>query len=156
MAAEKHLKRAIQDLFIAGTETTNTTLKWSLLFMALNTDVQRGVQAEIERVIGSSRLPTMKDKPEMVYTHATIMECQRVANIALFSVPRCATRATKVCARIAKRFSFCVFELSPRFERPQVVCSVNQNPCANDLFEMLHACRRCFSNVSRTQIKHDP
>ncbi len=49
---EKQLQRTIQDLFIAGTETTTTTLKWSLLFMALYPDVQQKVQAEIDQVIG--------------------------------------------------------------------------------------------------------
>ena len=94
--ADKQLKRTIQDLFIAGTETTNTTMKWSLLFMALNPEVQKTVQEEIDEVIGSSRLPTMKDKPTMPYTEATLLECQRLGNIALFSVPRCVTRDTTV------------------------------------------------------------
>ncbi len=94
--AEKHLRRTIQDLFIAGTETTNTTLKWSLLFMTLNPAVQQAVQAEIDAVIGTGRLPTMKDKQRMPYTEATLMECQRLGNIALFSVPRCVTQDTQV------------------------------------------------------------
>ena len=64
--------------------------------MALNPDVQRKVQAEIDDVIGSGRLPTMKDKPNLVFTEATLLECQRFGNIALFSVPRCVTHDTKV------------------------------------------------------------
>jgi cytochrome P450 len=31
---------SIMDLFAAGSETTSTTLRWALLFMVLNTDVQ--------------------------------------------------------------------------------------------------------------------
>ncbi|KAK2184502.1 hypothetical protein NP493_262g00013 [Ridgeia piscesae] len=86
---ESHLRRTIQDLFISGSETVTTTLKWSFLFMVLHRDVQQKVFDEIDRVVGSGRLPTMKDKTRMPYTQATIMECQRVGNIALFSVPRC-------------------------------------------------------------------
>jgi len=87
--SEAQLTRSIQDLFIAGTETVNTTLKWSLLFMILHPDVQTKVQAEIDAVVGPGRKPTMKDRLNMPYTEATIMECQRLGNIALFSVPRC-------------------------------------------------------------------
>ena len=93
---EAHLHRSIQDLFIAGTETVNTTLKWCLLFMSLHQDVQSRVQCEIDDVIGRSRFPTMKDRINMPYTGATIMECQRLGNIALFSVPRCTTEATSL------------------------------------------------------------
>ena len=64
--------------------------------MVLNPDVQRRVQAEIDDVIGRGRLPTMKDKPNLVFTEATVLECQRMGNIALFSVPRCVIRDTKV------------------------------------------------------------
>jgi len=84
LSTESHLRRTIQDLFISGSETVTTTLKWSFLFMVLHRDVQQKVFDEIDRVVGSGRLPTMKDKTRMPYTQATIMECQRVGNIALF------------------------------------------------------------------------
>ena len=44
---ESQLQRAIQDLFIAGTESIGTTLKWSILFMAIHTETQRQIQQEI-------------------------------------------------------------------------------------------------------------
>lgn len=39
--------RAIQDLFIAGTESVGTTLKWAILFITIHTDVQSKVQQEL-------------------------------------------------------------------------------------------------------------
>ena len=47
-------------------------------------------------MIGSGRWPTMKDKAHLPYTEATMMECQRMGNIALFSVPRCAGWETQI------------------------------------------------------------
>lgn len=93
---ERQLKRTIQDLFIAGSETLNTTLKWCYMFMALHPDIQQRVQDEIEQVVGSGRLPTIKDRDQLPYTEATLMECQRRGNIALFSVPRCTTEDVSV------------------------------------------------------------
>lgn len=94
--AEPQLRRTIQDLFITGSETMNTTMKWVMLFMALHPEVQQKVQSEIDHVVGRSRLVSMRDKPQMPYTEATIMECQRLGNIALFSVPRCALADTTI------------------------------------------------------------
>ena len=88
------MHRCIQDLFIAGTETVTTTLKWTLLFMAIHTDIQSKVQSELDHVVGKSRRPNVKDRAHLPYTEATLMECQRRGNIALFSVPRCTTQET--------------------------------------------------------------
>ena len=44
------------DFFGAGSETTSTTLSWGLMYMALNQEVQRKCQKEIERVLGGIEL----------------------------------------------------------------------------------------------------
>lgn len=48
--------RVIQDLFLAGSETTSTTLDWALLFMIEHPDIQRKCQKEIEQVSCSIRI----------------------------------------------------------------------------------------------------
>ena len=48
--------RVIQDLFLAGSETTSTTLDWALLFMIEHPDIQRKCQKEIEQVCCSLRV----------------------------------------------------------------------------------------------------
>ncbi|KAM3620565.1 uncharacterized protein V6R79_025489 [Siganus canaliculatus] len=78
---ETNLLLCSMDLFVAGTETTSTTLQWGLIYLMKNPDIQRQVQAEIDRVIGQTRLPTMADRPNLPYTDAVIHEVQRVGNI---------------------------------------------------------------------------
>jgi len=42
----------LHQLFAAGSDTTSTTLRWAVLLMAQNLDVQRKVHEEIDAVIG--------------------------------------------------------------------------------------------------------
>jgi len=69
------------DLFAAGSDTTSSSLTWAILFMVNNVDIQTKVREEILRVVGHNRAPTLKDRIDLPYTDATIMEIQRVGNI---------------------------------------------------------------------------
>ena len=76
---EVSLEKTVIQLFIAGTETTVNTLRWALLYMMKNPDIQNRVQREIDEVAGRNRLPRTSDK--MPYVEATLMEVQRIASI---------------------------------------------------------------------------
>ncbi|XP_032380971.1 cytochrome P450 2J6 [Etheostoma spectabile] len=88
-----NLKICTMDLFVAGTETTTTTLHWGLLYMIYYPHFKR-VQAEIDTVVGSSRQPSMTDKEKMPYTDAVIHEIQRMANILPLNVARMTSKDT--------------------------------------------------------------
>ena len=49
------------DFFLAGAETTSTTLTWAILLMTLNPEVQEKCAQEIQSVLGS-RLPSQSDR----------------------------------------------------------------------------------------------
>ncbi|XP_040613077.1 cytochrome P450 2J3 isoform X1 [Mesocricetus auratus] len=85
---EESLICSTLDLFLAGTETTSTTLRWALLYMALYPEVQEKVQAEIDRVIGQEKQPSLADRDSMPYTNAVVHEVQRMGNIIPLNVPR--------------------------------------------------------------------
>ncbi|XP_074491645.1 cytochrome P450 2J2-like isoform X2 [Sebastes fasciatus] len=89
---EDNLAMCSYDLFGAGTETTSITLRWALLYMAKYADIQEKVQAEIDRVIGRSRQPSMEDRASLPYTDAVIHEIQRMGNIVPLSVPHVTNR----------------------------------------------------------------
>ena len=81
-----NLKVALFDLFLAGSETTSTTLTWAALYMVRYPEVQARVQQELARVVGEDRSPAMEHRPRLPYTEAVIMEVQRHANIVPFGI----------------------------------------------------------------------
>ncbi|XP_049630551.1 cytochrome P450 2J2-like isoform X6 [Suncus etruscus] len=91
---EENLIYTTLDLFLAGTETTSTTLLWALLYMALYSDIQEKVHAEIDRVIGQMQQPTMALRESMPYTLAVVHEVLRKGNIVPLNAPREVTADT--------------------------------------------------------------
>ncbi|XP_070816719.1 cytochrome P450 2J6-like [Chaetodon trifascialis] len=93
---ETNLALCSLDLFLAGTETTATTLLWALVFLIKHPDIQDKVHAEIDRVIGQNRLPSMADRANLPYTDAVIHEIQRVGNIIPLNGFRMAAKDTRL------------------------------------------------------------
>ncbi|NXV32798.1 CP2J2 protein, partial [Rissa tridactyla] len=93
---EENLVACTLDLLFAGTETTSTTIRWALLYMAMYPEIQARVHAEIDAVIGQGRQPSLEDRNNMPYTNAVIHEVQRKGNIIPFNVPRLTVKDTVV------------------------------------------------------------
>ncbi|XP_041646900.1 cytochrome P450 2J4-like [Cheilinus undulatus] len=84
---EENLELCVMDLFVAGSESTSTTLRWAFLYMAKYPEIQAKVQAEIDAVIGQSRPPSTEDRVNLPYTDAVLHEIQRIGNVAPLSLP---------------------------------------------------------------------
>ncbi|XP_036447042.1 cytochrome P450 2B4-like [Colossoma macropomum] len=82
----ENMMRSIFDLFIAGTETTATTLRWGLIYMMDHPDVQERCHEEIVQVLGFDRSPCMDDRAQLPYTCATVYEIQRYSSIVPLGV----------------------------------------------------------------------
>lgn len=89
------LINCIWDFFLAGTETSSTTLKWAILFLTKHQDVQDRCRREIHDLVGSSRV-SAADLPSLSYVQATIAEVQRLSRVAPLSLPHVTTAPTRV------------------------------------------------------------
>ncbi|XP_066475311.1 cytochrome P450 2J2-like [Tiliqua scincoides] len=93
---DENLSHCIFDLFLAGTDTTASTLQWALLLMASHPDIQDKVRKEIEDVFGSSQIIHYQDRKKLPYTTAVIHEVTRSKYVFLFGAPRQTTEDVNV------------------------------------------------------------
>ncbi|KAL8194652.1 UNVERIFIED_CONTAM: hypothetical protein K2H54_027981 [Gekko kuhli] len=78
---------SVTELFIAGLETTATTLGWGLLYMMAFPEVQEKCQVEITNVHGNNPFIKYEDRDKLPYTNAVIHEIQRFANVGPLGIP---------------------------------------------------------------------
>ncbi|XP_046543535.1 cytochrome P450 2J4-like [Haliotis rubra] len=95
----RNFLRVIVDLFMAGTETSSTTLNWAILYMVAYPDIQDRCQRELEEVIGPGRTVQFQDRFKLPYVRetfvkATLCEIQRISTIAPLSVPHATLQDT--------------------------------------------------------------
>lgn len=76
----------ISNLFSAGIETSATVINWCFVYLLRHPEIQKSLYREIEDVVGTSRRPTLDDKPQMSKCVSFINEVLRHANIAPFAV----------------------------------------------------------------------
>ncbi|EPS93953.1 hypothetical protein FOMPIDRAFT_1170091 [Fomitopsis schrenkii] len=74
---EREIASALGALYAAGTDTTATTIHCFVLAMVLHPEVQKKTQAELDRVVGGSRLPDIGDRDALPYLEAVVMEVYR-------------------------------------------------------------------------------
>ena len=94
---EDWLHQLTSDFFMAGAETTATTLTWSLLYMAVYPAVQKKVQAELDETFGKGQYEfSLSDRDKVPYTDATVMEIQRITAIAGIAIPHMAVKDASI------------------------------------------------------------
>ncbi|XP_066271771.1 cytochrome P450 2J4-like [Branchiostoma lanceolatum] len=93
---EDQLNYVISDLFVAGSETTSTTLSWALLYMVLYPEVQQKVQQEIDSVVGRDTVLSIIHRSQLPYTEAVITEIMRIKPVAPLGLPRATSNDTNL------------------------------------------------------------
>ena len=90
-----NLSMCIFDLFLAGTDTSQQTFRWLLLFVTYYPEIQKKLRQEIESQIGD-RLPIQEDRNRCHYVMAFISETLRIRNVAGSGVPHKALVTSKI------------------------------------------------------------
>uniref|UniRef100_A0AC34RHM5 Cytochrome P450 n=1 Tax=Panagrolaimus sp. JU765 TaxID=591449 RepID=A0AC34RHM5_9BILA len=88
----EQLTGTLWDMWIAGQETTANTLGWLCIYLIHHQEIQKKLQTELDKVVGSDRLVTNEDKPKLHYLNAVITEVQRLCNLVPINVLHRATK----------------------------------------------------------------
>ncbi|MEE6513553.1 hypothetical protein FKM82_021289 [Ascaphus truei] len=93
---EDNMVQLVADLFMAGTETVTTTLRWALLYMVAFPDIQEQVQRELDALLDPSRVIRYEDRARLPFTNAVIHEIQRFANVVSVGIVRRCVKETEL------------------------------------------------------------
>ncbi|KAF7692689.1 hypothetical protein HF521_010299 [Silurus meridionalis] len=88
---QENLIASVLNLFLAGTETTSTTLRYALMLLIKHPEIQDQMQKEIDIVIGQERSPNMEDRKSLPFTDAVIHEVQRYIDLVPLNIPHYTT-----------------------------------------------------------------
>ena len=81
------IKGATGAVFIAGGNSTWSTVLSCLLFLTKYPEVQRRVQQEIDDVVGTDRLPDFDDRPNLIYLERFVNEVMRMLPLNPLVIP---------------------------------------------------------------------
>ncbi|KAJ1310841.1 hypothetical protein OPQ81_009359 [Rhizoctonia solani] len=85
--ADLFIKWAGASIYGGATDTTISSIQTFFLAMIYYPQVQRTAQAEIDRIVGNSRLPQLSDRDSLPYAEAVFKEVLRWQPVAPFAVP---------------------------------------------------------------------
>ncbi|KAJ7369554.1 hypothetical protein OS493_038133 [Desmophyllum pertusum] len=94
--SDDYLVNTIEDMFIAGYETTSTTMKWAIAFLVNYPKYQEDIQRQLDEIF-DGRNPSLHDRPNLPLIHATIIETLRVGNVAPLALPHFTLTDTTLC-----------------------------------------------------------
>ena len=96
LLSEDYFVAIIEDMFVGGYETTSTTLRFLVAYLANFPKCQEDIQRQLDEVVGNRR-PSLDDRPNLPLIQATIFEALRVGNVLPMAVPHLTINDTTLC-----------------------------------------------------------
>jgi len=85
---DEQLLTSVHNLLVGGTDSTATTLRWAIFYLAHNPEWQEKVYEEIRKETPGNLFLNYGDRTKMPLTEATIMETQRLGNLVPLGIMR--------------------------------------------------------------------
>jgi geraniol 8-hydroxylase len=95
-----HIERMCLDLFVAGTDTTSSTLEWAMAEVLKNPNTMVKAKAELEQVIGKGKILAESDVSSLPYLRCIIKETLRIHPPVPFLIPRKVDTDVEACGYI--------------------------------------------------------
>lgn len=83
----ENLISTVFNLYMGGTETTSSTIRFALNVLIRYPEIQEKMQQEIDSVIGQERFPFMEDRKSLHFVDAVLHEVQRFMDIVPMGAP---------------------------------------------------------------------
>lgn len=90
------IKGVIQDMLLAGTDTSSNTVEWAVAELLRHPNVMRKLQAELDTVVGTDRIVAETDLPALPYLQAVVKEIFRLYPPAPLNLPHQSNEATTI------------------------------------------------------------
>ncbi|KAF8442321.1 cytochrome P450 [Boletus edulis BED1] len=84
---EDTIKAVAASAFLGGAETNDASLQVFILAMVLHPEIQAKAREEIDRVVGTHRLPDFGDRPDLPYVEAVYRETLRWRPVVPSALP---------------------------------------------------------------------
>ncbi|XP_057722628.1 3,9-dihydroxypterocarpan 6A-monooxygenase-like [Arachis stenosperma] len=86
-----HIKAFFRDIFLAGTDSSSVSVQWTMAEILNHPTVLKRLRAEIDAVVGSTRLVNESDVPNLPYLQAVVKEAMRLHPTAPLSLREAAS-----------------------------------------------------------------
>nr|UNO76255.1 flavonoid 3'-monooxygenase [Glycyrrhiza uralensis] len=93
---EHEIKGLLQDMFVAGTDTSSSTTEWAIAELIRNPRILAQVQQELDTVVGRERNVKEEDLPHLPYLQAVVKENFRLHPSTPLSLPRIAAESCEI------------------------------------------------------------
>ena len=89
-----HLEKAydVGVIYEAGTDTTTIALEIFVMAAVLHPDVVKNAQAELDSIVGTTRMPTFDDQSQLPYINAIVKEVLRWRPVSAGGIPHAVTQ----------------------------------------------------------------
>ncbi|KAJ7906530.1 cytochrome P450 [Mycena leptocephala] len=114
------VKYTASSLYGGGADTTAASLYAFFLAMVLTPDVQHKAQAEIDSIIGDTRLPAHSDREQLPYVSAVVTELFRWHSVAPLGVPHATLEDTVVGGYLIPKGTIVIAKLWNMLNDPEI------------------------------------
>lgn len=131
------IKQTSATMYAAGADSTNALITSFILVMTLYPEIQQRAQEEIDRVVGTQRLPAIEDRANLPYLECIIREVYRWNPASPLSVPHRLLRNDEYESHMIPEGTIII---------PNIWCDVL----------LLHFCATCSRWLLSRAMCHDP
>uniref|UniRef100_A0A7E4V6Z0 Cytochrome P450 n=1 Tax=Panagrellus redivivus TaxID=6233 RepID=A0A7E4V6Z0_PANRE len=110
--SHRQLRNACLDLWVAGLESTTTTLSFAILYSIRHPECAALARAELDEVIGCDRLVTLDDKISLPYVNAFLAETQRLLNLLPMNLMRVASEDITIQGHLIRKGTTVIPQIS--------------------------------------------